>query len=40
MFGDDHPDTLNSTNNLAILYKAQGRDDEAESLYLEVLASD
>ena len=31
--GDDHPDTLSSMNNLAILYHKQGRYDAAEALY-------
>jgi hypothetical protein len=37
--GSSHPDTLNSINNLAVLYDdiQQGRYDEAEPLYLEVL---
>jgi tetratricopeptide (TPR) repeat protein len=35
--GDDHPNTLGSTNNLANLYVNQGRYDEAEPLLLEAL---
>jgi hypothetical protein len=37
MLGDNHPHTLNSMNGLASLYRAQGRYDEAELLYLETL---
>ena len=36
--GKDHPDTLTSVNNLALLYKAQGRREQAEPLYLRALA--
>ena len=32
--GDDHPDTLESKNDLAILYKEQGAYDKAEPLLL------
>ena len=35
--GEDHPDTLQIMNNLAILYGAQGRYDEAEPLYVKTL---
>jgi tetratricopeptide (TPR) repeat protein len=35
--GDEHPDTLNSINELAGLYADQGRYDEAEPLYLRAL---
>ncbi len=35
--GKDHPATLASLNNLAFLYKAQGRYGEAEPLYKRVL---
>jgi serine/threonine protein kinase len=35
--GDDHPETLRSVNDLAILYEDQGRYDEAEPLFLETL---
>ena len=35
--GADHPDTLTSKNNLAVLYHAQGKYDKAEPLFLEVL---
>ena len=33
MLGKEHPDTLISVNNLAVLYQAQGRYGEAEPLY-------
>jgi len=32
-FGPDHPDIAQSLNNLAVLYKTQGRYAEAEPLY-------
>jgi tetratricopeptide (TPR) repeat protein len=35
--GDDHPDTLESMNDLAILYKEQARYDEAEQLLLKAV---
>jgi serine/threonine protein kinase/tetratricopeptide (TPR) repeat protein len=35
--GADHPDTLTSKNNLAVLYHALEKYDQAESLFLEVL---
>ena len=35
--GDDHPDTLESMNDLAILYKEQARYDEAEPLLIQAL---
>jgi hypothetical protein len=36
--GNSDPDTLNSINNLEVLYdNQQGRYDEAEQLYLEGL---
>ncbi len=35
--GEEHPDTLSSTNILAILYDNQGRYDEAEPLYVKTL---
>jgi len=34
VLGDDHEETLSSMNNLAFLYRDQGRYDEAEPLYL------
>ena len=33
VLGPEHPDTLSSVNNLAALYRAQGRYGEAEPLY-------
>ena len=36
--GEQHPDTATSLNNLAGLYEAQGRYDEAEPLYQQALA--
>ncbi len=35
--GEEHPDTLSSMNNLALLYYLRGRYEEAESLYLKCL---
>jgi hypothetical protein len=35
--GDDHPDTLESKNDLAVLYKEQARYEESEKLLLEAL---
>ena len=37
-FGDQHPNTLTSMNNLAELLKAQGKFEEAESLHRDSLA--
>ncbi len=37
LLGDDHPSTLLSMNNLANVYRNQGRYAEAEPLYLETL---
>jgi serine/threonine protein kinase/tetratricopeptide (TPR) repeat protein len=37
VLGEEHPDTLNSMNNLANLYWSQNRYDEAEPLHLETL---
>jgi tetratricopeptide (TPR) repeat protein len=37
--GPDHPDTLNSRNNLAIAYGAAGRLDEAITLHERTLAT-
>ena len=37
MLGEDHPETLSSRYNLAIVVTAQGRLDEAERLHREVL---
>ena len=39
MLGPEHPETLISVNNLAELYKAQGRYGEAEPLYKRALAA-
>ena len=35
--GEDHPDTLRSLNNMALLLKAQGHLEEAKPLYREAL---
>ncbi len=35
--GEDHPDTLESKNDLAVLYKEQELYDQAEQLMLEAL---
>jgi tetratricopeptide (TPR) repeat protein len=35
--GENHPDVANSLNNLAELYRSQGRYEEAEPLYLQAL---
>jgi tetratricopeptide (TPR) repeat protein len=35
--GPDHPDTAMSLNNLAELYRSQGRYDEAEPMYKRAL---
>jgi len=35
--GEDHPETLESKNDLAVLYKEQSRYDEAEKLLLKAL---
>ena len=37
VLGKQHPDTLKSINNLAILYWSQGRYDEAAPLYVKTL---
>jgi serine/threonine protein kinase/tetratricopeptide (TPR) repeat protein len=37
LLGEEHPATLSSMNDLAILYEMQGRYDEAEQLYVETL---
>ncbi len=39
MLGPEHPDTLSSLNNLAILYKNQGKYEQAEPLYQRALAT-
>ena len=38
MLGPDHPDTLDSMNNLAMLLKDQGKLEEAEPLFQQCLA--
>ena len=38
MLGAQHPDVAASLNNLALLYRAQGRYGEAEPLYQRALA--
>ena len=38
MLGEEHPDVADSLNNLASLYKNQGKYDEAEKMYNEALA--
>ncbi|MGD1909623.1 MAG: tetratricopeptide repeat protein [Rivularia sp. (in: cyanobacteria)] len=35
--GENHPHTATSLNNLAYLYKNQGRYEEAEALYIQAL---
>ncbi len=35
--GKDHPDVAKSLNNLALLYYAQGKYDEAEPMYRRAL---
>ena len=39
VLGPDHPDTLQSRNNLATAYRAAGRLDEAISLHEQTLAA-
>ena len=39
VLGAEHPQTLISVNNLALLYNSQGRADEAEPLYRRALAA-
>jgi tetratricopeptide (TPR) repeat protein len=38
LLGDEHPSVATSLNNLAFLYRSQGRYNEAEALYIEALA--
>jgi tetratricopeptide (TPR) repeat protein len=38
VLGSDHPDVATSLNNLASLYKSQGKYDEAEPLHRRALA--
>ena len=40
MLGEEHPDTLTSMDNLAFLYRNQGKYAEAEPLYTKVLECD
>jgi len=37
VLGKEHPDTLTSMNNLALLLQSQGKYDAAEPLYRETL---
>jgi len=37
VLGAEHPSTLTSVNNLAVLYESQGRHAEAEPLYQRAL---
>ncbi|MEH2164643.1 MAG: tetratricopeptide repeat protein, partial [Nostoc sp.] len=37
LLGDEHPNVATSLNNLALLYKSQGRYSNAEPLYIEAL---
>lgn len=39
LLGDEHPDVAQSLNNLALLYKSQGRYSDAKPLYIEALAN-
>ena len=39
MLGVDHPNTASSLNNLANLYRAQGRYSKAEPLYAKALST-
>ncbi|WP_373526621.1 tetratricopeptide repeat protein, partial [Nostoc sp.] len=38
LFASDHPNVATSLNNLAFLYKSQGRYSDAEPLYIDALA--
>ena len=38
LLGEAHPDVATSLNNLALLYRSQGRYEEAEPLYRDALA--
>ena len=40
VLGPEHPDTLGSLNNLAILYWNQGKYEEAEPLYQRALEAE
>ena len=37
LLGEEHPDVATSLNNLAALYRSQGRYEEAEPLYLSAI---
>ena len=37
ILGNEHPDTLNTMINLAICYRAAGKYDDAEAIYLKVI---
>src|SRR5205823_270248 len=37
VLGEEHPDTLNSMNDLALLHKVQGQFSKAEPLYIKTL---
>ena len=37
MLGEEHPETLTSMNNLAVLYRAEGKYPQAEPLYMRVV---
>jgi hypothetical protein len=37
VLGEEHPDTLASMNNLALLYQRQGRSNRSEALYIRLL---
>ena len=39
ILGPEHPDTLSTINNLALLYVNQGKYEQAEPLYQRALAS-
>ena len=39
MLGDEHPSTLNTMGNLALLYEDTGWVVEAKALYVEALAA-
>jgi hypothetical protein len=36
LLGPDHPDTLNTANNLALDLRALGRNDEAQALEIDI----
>ncbi|WP_414621138.1 tetratricopeptide repeat protein [Calothrix sp. CCY 0018] len=37
ILGENHPDYAQNLNNLALLYKSQGRYEQAEPLYIQAL---